>query len=140
MTREQAIDGNKAIGRFLGCKILQNGHGILNKRSLDFNEINHSGCPFYHNNFSWLMDVWEAIGKIRNLNNSDAAKIYLDDMSISSSGACIKAYSIPLVKDKFISFEVIEDYGEGNENLTNKELLDCVFKVCVEFVKWYEKQ
>ena len=139
MTNEQAINGNKAIGRFLGYKMLPNGRGILEKYNLDFNELNHSGCPCYHDNFSWLIKVWVAIGEIRKLNQTDAAKIFIDEMSIGSGGTYIKAYG-KTVQEKFSSFEIIEECGEGNENFTNKNLLDCVYKVCVEFILWYEKQ
>ena len=139
MTREQAIEGNKVIGRFMGYKMTPGGFGSKNKRTIDFNELTHSGCPSFHDEFSWLMRVWEEISRIRDLNNSDEANMYIDDMSISSHSSSIKAYG-KTVQDKFIGFEVIQDWGIGNEHLTNKNLLDCVFKVCVEFIKWYETQ
>ena len=144
MTTEQALVGNRVIGRFLGFKINPNGFAQVGKMSMDFNELNHSGCPCYHHSFGWLMSVWENIAFIQSLNDVVGAKVHIDDMGIGGSGVSIKAFSLKVeenkVREKFISFEVIEDCGEGNEHLTNKNLLDCVYKVCVEFILWYEKQ
>lgn len=142
MTNEQIISGNRVVAKFIGYKILPSGYGHKGKRTLNFIETGYSNNPFYHNDFDWLMVVWNKIAELRDKNNTDETKIYLDGMEISSHSCRIKAYPYPVHEgsNSFIAFEVIEDYGEGNEELTNKTLQDCVFKCCVQFIEWYNKQ
>lgn len=99
---------------------------IRNKEIAIF--IGEESTPFFNSDWNWLMKAWN---NIANLSND---KITVDEMSIGSKSASIRALKIPYNKNKsFIEFSVVGDPGI-------KSLHDATYEVVSEFVKWYNKQ
>ena len=126
MTKQEIIEGDKLIGFFMSenKNYPDSDSFYLPQYSYDDGEswIYYKDLKF-HSSWDWLMTVFK---KIEEHPNVDIISIFLN------CGTDIAF--------KNIRIEDIPDCYSNIENFYNNEklsLIECGFKTCVKFIKWY---
>ena len=114
MTQEQIIEGNKLISEFMGLKI-GNAWQVWN----GYADYSQEAEFEYHQSWNWLMPVVERINETRIPENDFPASVIIFKTTCHIND------------DQQIIVEADIKKGE--------DLLICVWKAVVEFIKWYKK-
>lgn len=128
MTKEEINEGNNLFAKFLGYvnttpldnyfNIYQNKEGkMLETMSMSF-----------HSDWNQLMEI---VDKIESLD--------LSDIKIKNKETYFGASAIITINSFSCSIEIVGVYTDFIKITESKTRIEATFRLCVEFIKWYNK-